>query len=68
MKVPVEQLTPRERWALKAFDRREVLFVYRLPRAIGRTTMEQLVKKGWTEVADPEVGKYSNSYGWRLVR
>ena len=68
LKVPVEKLTSRERKALKAFERREVLYVYRLPSAIGRTTMEQLVEKGWTEIVDPGVGRYSNSYGWRLIR
>jgi hypothetical protein len=62
------ELNSRERRALKAFEQREVLYVFRLPAAIGRKTMVQLAKKGLVETADPAVGKYSNDYRWRLVR
>jgi len=62
------KLNSRERRALKAFEQREVLYVFRLPGAIGRKTMEQLERKSLVEIADPAVGRYSNDFGWRLVR
>jgi hypothetical protein len=30
--------------------------------------MEQLEGTGLVEIADPAIGRYSNDYGWRLIR
>ncbi|MBA2589141.1 MAG: hypothetical protein H0U98_11040 [Alphaproteobacteria bacterium] len=61
-----ENLTWRERKALRAFTGREIIYIFHLPAWIGRKTMASLVKKEIVEVIDEEAGPYSHKYGWRL--
>ena len=64
----MEKLSWRERKALKAFETREVIYAYQLPREVGHKTTVGLVKKGLLAVSDEARGRYSLEYGWRLVR
>ncbi len=64
---PVEKLSWRERKVLRAFEARDLIYTYQLPRDVGHKTMAGLVKKGLVAVSDESRGRYSMEYGWRLA-
>jgi hypothetical protein len=64
--IYIGDLTDREQQALAAFKKKPRLQFNDLPPNIGLTTLADLVSKGFIEVANPRVGRFSMHARWRL--
>ena len=67
-RLQTEEISWLEERALRAFEKREIVYFYQLPNRVGRKTMSKLVEKGFVELVDPTAGRFSQGYGWRLKK